>query len=153
MVTWKKKWVKYTLRKKCPSSKLFWSAFSDIKSEYGHLLRSNSLLRLKENRQILSKIISRNDDERNKINSQISTKNRRNRSSRPKVFLRKGILKLCSKCTGEHPCGRAISIKLLWNRTSAWVFSCKFAAYFQNSSGWLLLKEIVTKKQAFWLIL
>ena len=55
MVTWKKKWVKYTLRKKCPSSKLFWSAFSDIKSEYGHLLRSNSLLRLKENRQILQK--------------------------------------------------------------------------------------------------
>ena len=153
MVTWKKKWVKYTLRKKCPSSKLFWSAFSDIKSEYGHLLRSNSLLRLKENRQILSKIISRNDDERSKINGQTSIKNRRNRSSRPEVFLRKGVLKLCSKFTGERPCRSAISIKLLWNRTLAWVFSCKFAAYIQNTSGRLLLKEIVTRKQTFWSVL
>ena len=24
-------------------------------------------------------------------------------------------------------------IQLYWNRTSAWVFSCKFAAYFQNT--------------------
>ena len=24
------------------------------------------------------------------------------------------------------------AFKLYWNRTSAWVFSCKFAAYFQN---------------------
>ena len=23
--------------------------------------------------------------------------------------------------------------QLYWNRTSAWVFSCKFAAYFQNA--------------------
>ena len=101
-------------------------------SEYGHFLRSNSLLRLKENRQILSKIISRNDDERSKINGQTSIKNRKNRSSRPKVFLRNDVLKLCSKFTGERPCRSAISIKLLWNRTSAWVFSCKFAAYFQK---------------------
>ena len=101
-------------------------------SEYGHFLRSNSLLRLKENRQILSKIISRNDDERSKINGQTSIKNRKNRSSRPEVFLRNDVLKLCSKFTGERPCRSAISIKLLWNRTSAWVFSCKFAAYFQK---------------------
>ena len=26
------------------------------------------------------------------------------RSSRPEVFLRKGVLKICSKFTGEHPC-------------------------------------------------
>ena len=101
-------------------------------SEYGHFLRSNSLLRLKENRQILSKIISRNDDERSKINGQTSIKNRKNRSSRPEVFLRNDVLKLCSKFTGERPCRSAISIKFLWNRTSAWVFSCKFAAYFQK---------------------
>ena len=43
------------------------------------------------------------------------------RSSRPEVFLRKGVLKICHKFTGEHPC------------RSAWVFSCKFAAYFQNT--------------------
>ena len=35
-------------------------------------------------------------------------------------------------------------LQLYWNRTSAWVFSCKFAAYFQNTffkntSEWLLL--------------
>ena len=34
------------------------------------------------------------------------------RSSHPRVFLGKGVLKICSKFTGEHPCGRAISIKL-----------------------------------------
>ena len=35
------------------------------------------------------------------------------------VFLVKGVLKICSKFTEEHP--------------SAWVFFCKFAAYFQNT--------------------
>ena len=34
--------------------------------------------------------------------------------------------------------------ELYWNRTLAWVFSCRFAAYFQNTfsrntSGWMLL--------------
>ena len=37
-----------------------------------------------------------------------------------------------------------IAKQLYWNHTSAWVFSCKFAAYFRtlfpkNTSGWLLL--------------
>ena len=32
------------------------------------------------------------------------------RSSRPEVFLEKGVLKICSKFTGEHPCRSAISI-------------------------------------------
>ena len=26
-----------------------------------------------------------------------------------------------------------VALQLYWNRTSAWVFSCKFAAYFQNT--------------------
>ena len=26
------------------------------------------------------------------------------KSSRPEVFLRKGVLEICSKFTGEHPC-------------------------------------------------
>ena len=34
------------------------------------------------------------------------------RSSRPEVFLGKGVLKICGKFTGEHPCRSAISIKL-----------------------------------------
>ena len=66
------------------------------------------------------------------------------RSSSPEVFLGKGVLKICSRSTGEHPCRSAISIKLQRNfrtctrvkqvaRTSAWMFSGKFAAYFQNT--------------------
>ena len=34
------------------------------------------------------------------------------RNSRPKVFLGKGVLKICSKFTGEHPCWSVISIKV-----------------------------------------
>ena len=37
------------------------------------------------------------------------------RTSHPEVFLRKGVLKICSKFTGEHPCRTANSIKLLCN--------------------------------------
>ena len=37
------------------------------------------------------------------------------RSSRPQVFLRKGVLKLCSKFTGEQPCNSVISIKFQSN--------------------------------------
>ena len=38
-----------------------------------------------------------------------------NRSISPEVFLWKVVLKICSKFTGEHPCGSVISIKLLCN--------------------------------------
>ena len=34
------------------------------------------------------------------------------RSSHPEVFLGQGVLKICSKFTGGHPCRSAISIKL-----------------------------------------
>ena len=37
------------------------------------------------------------------------------RSSHPEVFLRKIVLKICSKLTGEHPRQGVISIKLLCN--------------------------------------
>ena len=37
------------------------------------------------------------------------------RSSYPKVFLGKGVLKICSKFTGDHPCRSVISIKLQSN--------------------------------------
>ena len=39
----------------------------------------------------------------------------RNRSSHPEVFLRKDVLKIRSKFTGENTCRNAISIKLLCN--------------------------------------
>ena len=79
------------------------------------------------------------------------------RDSLPELFLRKGVLKLCCKFTGEHPCDfpshpvwfqesckAAPAKQLYWNFTSAWVFSCKFAAYFRipfikNTSGQLFL--------------
>ena len=37
------------------------------------------------------------------------------RSSRPELFLGKGVLKICSKLTGEHPCRGVILIKLQSN--------------------------------------
>ena len=37
------------------------------------------------------------------------------RSSSPKVFIGKGVLKICSRFTGEHPCWSVISIKLQSN--------------------------------------
>ena len=37
------------------------------------------------------------------------------RSNHPEVFWRKGVLKICSKFTGEPTCRSAISIKLLSN--------------------------------------
>ena len=34
-------------------------------------------------------------------------------------------------------CGfNKVAKQLYWNHTSAWVFSCKFAAYFQNTVSW-----------------
>ena len=54
------------------------------------------------------------------------------RSSQPEVFLGKGVLKICSKFTGEHPCRSAISIKLQSILT-------------KNTSGRLLLNIVVMK--------
>ena len=63
----------------------------------------------------------------------LKSRGSRYRRRRPEVFLIKGVLKICSKFTGEHPCRSVISIKLHWHHTLAWVFSCKFVAYFQNT--------------------
>ena len=73
------------------------------------------------------------------------------RSSPPEVFLGKGVLRICSKFTGEHPSRSVIWIKLQWNHTSVWVFSCEFLAYFQtpfskNTSRRLLLNPSWTMK-------
>ena len=58
------------------------------------------------------------------------------RSSSLDVFSWKGVLKICGKFTGEQPCWSVISIKLLCYHTSAWLFSCKFAAYVQHTFSW-----------------
>ena len=55
----------------------------------------------------------------------------------PEVFLGIGVLKICSKFTGEYPYRSEVSMKngsqLYWSHTLAWVFSCKFAAYLRNT--------------------
>ena len=53
------------------------------------------------------------------------------RTNRPEVFLEKGVLKLCSKFTGEHPCRSVISINLLH------IFRTPFP---RKTTGRLLLK-------------
>ena len=70
------------------------------------------------------------------------------RSSDPEVFLGKGVLKICSKFTGEHPRRNVISIKLLCNFIDIklrhgcspvnllHVFKTPFL---KNTSDWLLL--------------
>ena len=83
------------------------------------------------------------------------------RSSRPDVFLRKGVPKICSKFTGEHPCRSAISIKLLCNFIEiALPHACSplnllhiFRTPFtRNTSGRLLLNDLtesITKLSSF----
>ena len=73
------------------------------------------------------------------------------RSSRPEVFWWKGVMKTCSKFTGENPCQSAISIKLqsnfieiaLWHGCSPVNLLHIFrTSFLKNASGWLLLKFI-----------
>ena len=45
----------------------------------------------------------------------VTNENSTIKSSRPEVFLRKDVLKICSRFTGEHPCRSVISIKLQRN--------------------------------------
>ena len=72
-----------------------------------------------------------------------------NRSSHPEVLLRKGVLKICTKFTGEHPCRSVISIKLQSNFIEiALRHGCSpvhllhiFRTPFpMNASEWMLLK-------------
>ena len=65
------------------------------------------------------------------------------RSSRPEVFLRKGVLKICSKFTGEHPCQSVIRrgcspVNLLH------IFRTPFL---KNTSGWVLLNSRPLQKE------
>ena len=71
------------------------------------------------------------------------------RSSRSEVFLGKGVLKICSKFTGEHPCRSVISIKLQSNFIEMTLrHGCSLVnllhifrtPFPRNTSRWLLLK-------------
>ena len=68
------------------------------------------------------------------------------------MFLEKGILKLCSKFAGEHPCQSAISIKLERNFIEiALRHGCSpvnllhifRTPFLKNTSGRLLLNTII----------
>ena len=71
------------------------------------------------------------------------------------MFLGKGVLKICSKFTGEHPCRSAISIKLLCNfiEITLW-HGCSPVSLLhifrtpslKNTRGHLLLKKFRAKK-------
>ena len=76
------------------------------------------------------------------------------RSSHLEVFLIKGFLKICSKFTGEHLCGSAILIKLLWIFIEiALRHGCSpvnllhiFGKSFpRNTFGWLLLRVVMRR--------
>ena len=62
----------------------------------------------------------------------------------------RGVLKICSKFTGEHPCRSVISIKLLYNFIEITLrHGCSLVnllrifrtPFYKITSGWLLLKK------------
>ena len=84
------------------------------------------------------------------------SQNTHDRSSRPNVFLVKGVLKICSKFTGEQPCRSVISIKLQSNFFEITlrhgcspvnllhIFRTPFP---RNTSGWVLLTRLLFPKK------
>ena len=82
-------------------------------SEHGHFSRSEEKRKSPERSSVFNHIFHTGHDDNNE------------RSSRPQVFFRKGVLKICRS---------VISIKLLITlQHRASVFSCKFPAFFQNT--------------------
>ena len=70
------------------------------------------------------------------------------------MFLGKGVQRICGKFTGEHPCRKAISIKLQSNfiviTLQQWCSPVNLLHIFRtpflkSTSGWLLLKVIVNQ--------
>ena len=81
------------------------------------------------------------------------------RSNHSEVFLGIGVLKICSKLTGEHPCRSVISIKMQSNFIEValrhgcspvillHIFRTPFV---KNTSGWLLLHIVVLILWEYW---
>ena len=69
------------------------------------------------------------------------------RSNHPEMFLRKGVLKICSKFTGELPCRSVISIKLqitLHHGSSPVnLLHIVRTPFPRNTFGWVLLYLVV----------
>ena len=79
----------------------------------------------------------------------------------PEVFLRKGVLKICGKFIGEHPCPSLISIKLQSNFIEITLRHGCFPVnllhivrtpYPRNTFGWLLILIVVFILMLYWKI-
>ena len=129
----------------------FWSVFSRIRTEYGEILHTPFLSVFSPNAEkygpektayldTFHAVLKIQDSDSDSPLDSIS------RSSRLKEFLVKGVLKICSKFTGEYPCRSVISIKLLIEITIRHGFSTVHllhnfrTAFSNNTSGWLLLQ-------------
>ena len=64
------------------------------------------------------------------------------RSSHPEVLLGKGVLKICSKFTGEHPYWRAISLRHGSPVNLLHILGTPFS---KNTSRWLLLPIVLPR--------
>ena len=76
------------------------------------------------------------------------------RSIRPEAFLGTGVLKICSKFTGEHPCRSVIAIATLLKSHFAMGVPVNLQHIFRgsfprNTSGWLLLVFEDNKHQVY----
>ena len=73
------------------------------------------------------------------------------KSGYPELFPGKdGVLKICSKFTGEHPCQSTISIKLIYNFIEITIrqecspvnlLHISRTSFLKNTSGWLVLSH------------
>ena len=59
------------------------------------------------------------------------------RSSRGELFLRKSVLKICPKFTGEHPCRSVISINLLCSFIEVTLWHGRSFALYFDALGYL----------------
>ena len=79
------------------------------------ILLTVSILRQERENQIVIGVIVKLKYPGMKKKERINSVKTAYRSSCLEVFLRKGVLKICSKFTGEHPCRSTTSIKLQSN--------------------------------------
>ena len=71
----------------------------------------------------------------------------RYRGSHPEVFLVKGVLKICSKFTGEHRYRSVIT--LLHGCSPVNLLHIFRTPFFKNTFGWLLLKNAIDFSSRF----
>ena len=62
------------------------------------------------------------------------------RGSRQQLFFKKAVLKNFAQ-SQENSCAK-VTKQLYWNHTSPWIFSCKLAAFFQNTFRTTFLEQL-----------